>query len=117
MPHVQRLYTRWSDLECIIYTQDITAPLVQKGVLKERSKDQLEKDLKHFVVVARDGKILGCALLKMYGSKYAEIGCLAVHPSFRHHGLGEVRLNYLWFTLAIHFMLPDLKSILLSRHC
>ncbi len=73
------------------YIQDITTPLVRSGVLKERSKAEYEKDLKNFVVVIRDGKLVACGLLKQYGSNHAEIGCLAVHPSSCCHGLGEVR--------------------------
>ncbi len=112
MPHMQqRLYTQWSEPKCIYYTQDITTPLIQKGILKERSEAELEKDLKHFVVVLRDEAFVGCAMLKMYDSKYAEISCLAVHPKFRMQGIGEVRLIfYLWFTVAIHFMLSEIYT-------
>lgn len=74
---------------------NIIRPLEKEGILVERSREQLEAELGNFFVFVRDGDVLACAYLKRYSEKYAEVGCLAVHPKYRKGGRGEAMLGYL----------------------
>eukprot|EP01038_Epipyxis_sp_PR26KG_P004123 gene4123-5877_t len=81
-----------SDLRSIM---DIIRPLEEDGILIPRSKEQLLQDLPNFYVLTRDQTTIACGMLKAYSESFAEISCLAVHPSFRRGGRGETLLAYL----------------------
>lgn len=83
---------RDSDIAAI---QEILDPLEREGVLIPRSREVLENELRYCHVLVRDGSVLACAMLIPYEDSQAEIACLAVHPSFRCEGRGEVLLTYL----------------------
>lgn len=72
----------------------ILEPLERKGLLVHRSRELLEEDIDHFVVVERDGLIMGCAALYPFpDERVGELACLAVHPDHRQSGRGEVLLH------------------------
>ena len=68
---------------------EIIRPLEEAGVLVERSRDQLERELEHFLVAEVDGIVAGCCALLPAGTG-AELACVAVHPAHRggETGLG-----------------------------
>jgi amino-acid N-acetyltransferase len=69
---------------------DLIAPLQQSGVLVTRSRERLEMDIEDYLVIDRDGLIIGCAALHVYPEdKSGELACLAVHPSYRSERRGE----------------------------
>lgn len=75
---------------------ELITPLEEKGVLVRRSREQLELEIARFLVIERDGTIIGCAAL--YPSREESLGelvCLAVHPHYRDEGRGEMLLTYL----------------------
>ena len=80
---------------------ELVRPLEQNGTLAQRSREQLELDIDHFVVSERDGLITACgALLPIVThddteASSAEIACLATHPEYRNHGRAEKLLRYL----------------------
>lgn len=74
---------------------EIIKPLEAEGVLVSRNRQMLEKELSCCHVLARDGSVLACAMLIPYSDAMAEVACLAVHPSFRREGRGELLLTYL----------------------
>lgn len=67
-------------------------PLEEAGVLVSRSREQIELELERFVVLERDGMVVGCAALAQFdASGMAELYCFAVHPDYRGRGLaGEL---------------------------
>lgn len=67
-------------------------PLEESGVLVSRSREQIELELDRFVVMKRDGMVVGCAALAQFDdSGMAELYCFAVHPDYRGRGLaGEL---------------------------
>lgn len=67
----------------------LIAPLEEKGVLVKRSRELLEMEIDHFLVVKRDGMIIACAALYPYGHDHAELACVAVHPDYRDTGRGD----------------------------
>lgn len=81
-----------SDVRAI---EEIIRPLELEGILVHRTRDQLEQDLPNCYVLSQDNTTLACGMLKPYSETQAEICCLAVHPSFRKGGRGEMILAYL----------------------
>jgi len=83
---------RREDVQGIV---QILEPLEQQGVLVERGRGELEKDIDNFFVIESEGNILGCAALYMFGdAKAAELAALAVNPFYRDGGRGERLLEY-----------------------
>lgn len=74
----------------------IIRPLEEQGVLKGRSRTSLERDIRKFVVIERDGMIIACLSLTVMEDDptWAELGCVAVHHSYRKLGKGDAMLGY-----------------------
>jgi amino-acid N-acetyltransferase len=65
-------------------------PLEADGTLVKRSRDLIEAEIGNFLVVERDGVIVGCAALYPFKEdKCAEFACLAVAEGYREAGYGE----------------------------
>lgn len=71
----------------------VIEPLESDGVLVERSREQLELDIAHYRVLERDGAVLGCAALYIYGDHYAELACVAVAEAYRSTRRGNELLQ------------------------
>lgn len=55
-----------------------------KGILRRRSRKELEREIRLFRVISLDGMIIGCAAIHLFsGEKVAELACLVVHPDYR----------------------------------
>jgi amino-acid N-acetyltransferase len=75
---------------------ELIEPLEAEGVLVRRSRELLEMEIGHFIVMERDGMIIGCAALyPCSDAPMAELACLAVRPDYRNQGRGERLLDYL----------------------
>jgi amino-acid N-acetyltransferase len=71
-------------------------PLEEAGILVRRSRETLEHEIDRFVVVERDGMVIGCAALELFPEeKVGELYCLAVHNSYRETGRGEAIVEYI----------------------
>jgi amino-acid N-acetyltransferase len=71
-------------------------PLEQTGVLVRRSREQLELELDRFVVIERDGDVIGCAALYPYPKEStAELAALVVHPAYQRGGRAGRLLSFL----------------------
>ncbi len=75
---------------------ELIKPLEQQGHLAKRSREKLEMEINDYIVIERDGLIIGCtALHKMNNTQSAEIACLAVHPDYQKATRGNSLLNHL----------------------
>lgn len=75
---------------------ELIAPLEKDGTLVRRSRESLEMEIDHFVVVERDGMIIACAALYPFASEHiAELACLAVHPEYRNQNRGDKLFTYI----------------------
>ncbi len=75
---------------------ELIKPLEQNGQLVKRSREKLEMEIADYIVIERDGLIIGCtALHLMADGTSAEIACLAVHPDYRKEARGNHLLEYL----------------------
>lgn len=72
---------------------ELIEPLEAEGALVRRSRELLEMEIGHFLVVERDGMVTACAALYPYADeKVGELACLAVHPDYRGEGRGDTLL-------------------------
>ena len=73
---------------------ELITPLQAEGWLAARSRENLENDVDHYIVVERDGAVIGCAALFSWpDTDMAELACLAVDESYRNAGRGDVLLE------------------------
>jgi amino-acid N-acetyltransferase len=73
---------------------ELIKPLEQQGILVKRSRELLEMEIRHFLVIERDGAIIACAALYPGDRKSrAELTCLAVHDDYRNEGRGDALLQ------------------------
>ena len=82
-----RRVVRRADAGDVADIVEIIRPLEEAGVLIERSREKLERELEHFLVAEVDGIVAGCCALLPAGSG-AEFACLAVHPAHRGGAAG-----------------------------
>lgn len=68
-------------------------PLETQGILVKRSRELLEMEIDHFLVVKRDGMIIACAALYPYRADIAELACLAVHADYQSQGRAGLLLD------------------------
>ncbi len=69
-------------------------PLEQEGVLARRSRELLEQEIDHFIVIERDGTIIASAALYPYAKdRLGELACLVVDPSYRNTGRADALLD------------------------
>jgi amino-acid N-acetyltransferase len=87
---------RSARLEDIGPLSALLRPMEDEGILVRRSRERLEMELDRFVVVERDGMIIGCAALEVFPEeKMAELYCVAIHDRYRETGRGEALLEYM----------------------
>ena len=74
---------------------DLIRPLEQQGLLVRRSREQLEMEIDYFVLIEREGLVIGCAALYPFADELVgEFACVAVHPDYRDADRGSVLLKY-----------------------
>jgi N-acetylglutamate synthase-like GNAT family acetyltransferase len=76
-----------SDLKAIA---ELIVPFVERGLLLERTYDELEEWRDNFFVAELDGKVVGCAALEVYSRKLAEVRSLAVSDAAQGLGIGKL---------------------------
>lgn len=69
-------------------------PLIDDGILRDRSEQDLEREIQNFYIAEREGSVICCASLTQF-EKQAELGCLAVHPDFRASGKASEIVQHL----------------------
>ena len=71
---------------------ELIEPLEAQGILVKRPRELLESEIGQFIVIDRDGSIVGCAAIYAYGND-AELACLVTHPNYRDGTRGEILLK------------------------
>ncbi len=71
-------------------------PLEDDGTLVRRSRERLEVEIERFIVIERDGTIIGCAALYPFAEeRLGELACVAVHPAYRNGGRADALLRFI----------------------
>ena len=87
---------RSADIDDIAGIVELIRPLEESGALVRRSRERLEEEIHHFVILERDGRIIACAALYPYQEvSLGEIACVATHPDYRRTGRAEQLLHEL----------------------
>ncbi|THB67096.1 MAG: amino-acid N-acetyltransferase [Gammaproteobacteria bacterium] len=60
---------------------ELISPLEESGALVKRSRELLELEIDNFLVVERDGVIIGCSALYHY-NEFAELGCFVIDEKY-----------------------------------
>jgi amino-acid N-acetyltransferase len=76
---------------------ELIKPLEQQGILVKRSREKIEMEIADYIVIERDGLIIGCtALHPNEQGHFGAIACLAVHPDYRGSARGNRMLDYIY---------------------
>ncbi len=79
---------------------ELIKPLEQQGILAKRSREKIEMEIDDYVVLERDGLIIGCTALHINAIEdFAVLACLAIHQDYRGGARGQ-RLFSTALTLA-----------------
>lgn len=73
----------------------LVAPLVERRILLAKEAVTYYEALQEFVVVERDGQLVGCGALHVMWDDLAEVRTLAVSPEVRGQGIGHEVLEAL----------------------
>ncbi len=85
---------RSASLGDVVGILELLSPLEERGILVRRPRELLETEINHFTVAERDGMVIACAAIYCYAKEQmAELACVAVHPEYQHHGLGDKLLT------------------------
>lgn len=88
---------RTAALDDISGILELIEPLEQQGMLKKRSRERLEMDIADFMVIERDGLIIGCSALHVFKQeRCGEIACVAVHPGYQKAARGGRLLEHVY---------------------
>ncbi len=69
---------------------ELIKPLEQQGVLAKRSREKIEMEINDYIILERDGLIIGCTALHVNAvENCAIIACLAVHVDYRGGARGQ----------------------------
>jgi len=76
---------------------ELIKPLEQQGILAKRSREKIEMEITDYIVIERDGLIIGCtALHPNPQGRFGAIACLAVHPDYQGSARGDRLLDYVY---------------------
>ncbi|MGZ8194686.1 MAG: amino-acid N-acetyltransferase, partial [Methylosarcina sp.] len=69
---------------------ELIKPLEQQGILAKRSREKIEVEIADYIVIERDGLIIGCSALHAHKhDHFGAIACLAVHSDYRGGARGN----------------------------
>lgn len=76
---------------------ELIKPLEQQGKLAKRSREKIEMEISDYVVIERDGLIIGCiALHADLSGQFGAIACLAVHPDYQGGARAKRMLEFVY---------------------
>ena len=81
----------------IISIEQLLKPLMQGGVVIQRSYDDLLQEVSNFRVFEKENRVQGCALVKILDGEQqiAELAALCIHPDSQGQGKGDALLTYI----------------------
>ena len=73
---------------------ELLEPLERRGMLVPRSRERMEHEIDDYLVIERDGMIIGCAALHCFNdADMGELACLAIHVDYRGGARGALLLS------------------------
>jgi amino-acid N-acetyltransferase len=89
------MYTREALLRDAEQIHDLIASYSGDGTLLPRTLPEICENIRDFVVVEDDGRIIGCGGLHLYGPHLAEVRSIAVYPDVKGKGAGRALIDEL----------------------
>jgi amino-acid N-acetyltransferase len=89
------MHTREALLRDAQQIHDLIASYSADGTLLPRTLPEICENIRDFVVVEDDGRILGCGALHLYGPHLAEVRSIAVYPEVKGNGAGRFLMDAL----------------------
>lgn len=83
------LVVRAANVADMAQVEPLINTFAKKDLMLPKTLEQLSRNFREFVVAEIDGRIIGCAALRVYTPQLAELGSLAVSEAA--HGLGVGR--------------------------
>jgi amino-acid N-acetyltransferase len=83
------MLTREARLRDAEQIHDLIARYSGDGTLLPRTLPEICENIRDFVVVEDDGRIIGCGALHLYGPHLAEVRSIAVVPEAKGNGAGR----------------------------
>jgi amino-acid N-acetyltransferase len=68
---------------------ELIKPLEQQGTLVKRSREKLEMEINDYIVIERDGLIIGCTAFHVLDETTGIMACLAVHVDYQKAARGQ----------------------------
>ena len=76
---------------------ELIKPLEHLGILARRSREKIEMEIADYIIIERDGLIIGCTALHLNTTHhYGAIACLAIHPDYQRAARGNRLLDYIY---------------------
>ncbi|WP_104204608.1 amino-acid N-acetyltransferase [Billgrantia saliphila] len=73
---------------------ELLEPLERRGMLVPRSRERLEHEIDDYLVIERDGMVIGCAALHRFDeAAMGELACVAIHVDYRGGARGTLLLS------------------------
>jgi amino-acid N-acetyltransferase len=89
------MHTREALLRDATQIHDLIASYSGDGTLLPRTLPEICENIRDFVVVEDNGRILGCGALHLYGPHLAEVRSIAVFPEVKGNGAGRLLIDAL----------------------
>jgi len=89
------MHTREALLRDAQQIHDLIASYSGDGTLLPRTVPEICENIRDFVVVEDDARIVGCGALHLYGPHLAEIRSIAVYPDVKGNGAGRFLMDAL----------------------
>ena len=89
---------RPANLNDIAGILELITPLEQQGKLVKRSREKLEMEIGDYIIIERDGLIIGCTALHVIKNEppAGMIACMAVHPDYQKAARANRLLEYVY---------------------
>ncbi|MDD5272959.1 MAG: amino-acid N-acetyltransferase [Methylovulum sp.] len=74
---------------------ELIKPMEQQGILAKRSREKIEMEIGDYLVIERDGLIIGCIALHAHlQRRVGVLACLVVHPEYQRSARANRLLDY-----------------------
>ena len=84
---------RQAEIKDIEKIHRLISPLGSKGILINRAKEHIERDIKNFHVIEHNHNLIGCTALYQY-NLMGEIACFAIDSDYQNKGYGNKLLRF-----------------------
>jgi len=80
-------------LQDIPSMQSLVYKEIESGIILERSDEEIATNIRSYILVKQETKIIGFCALHIHTSSLGEIRSLVVHEQFRRQGVAKTLIN------------------------